>query len=203
MKRGSIDEFLLSPEGFKRVMDAAGPTLSPQRLEGDLRMCIVGVTTTLAPGQKSTISMESLGQDFQLDHVVVPNAVALDELGNPRLFFHHEQLVMMEGKMTASFILNQDSKDVQRRDLYRKHVFQAGEVFELGVFENVSNHPLVVRAAVVGFCKVNNKPLPTKEERRAMMEKIRESPEYKESQKVLAMSEEDFERWQKTEGESK
>jgi len=159
MKKKAIDhrkkkEKRIDITDLLRSMEAVGPTLPTQRLDGDLRRCVIGVTTTLSPGQKSVISAQPLQYGFQLDYVLVPESVTFDEQGKLKLLFHHEQLVM-DGKMPASFVLNRDSEHMQKRDIYRKHVFAAGEIFELGVFENIGAEPLVVRAAVMGFAKAN------------------------------------------------
>jgi len=164
MKKSLVDigKLLRSPDGYKRVMDMLSSSTSPpQRLTGGtLRKYILGVNKTFAPGEKSVLATEPLEYDFQLEYVMVPESVTYRD-DEPVLFFHHEQIVPdvwkpgFGSKMPASIVLDYHSAGMQLMDLYRKHVYAKGEVFELGVFENVGDAPLLVRAAVAGIVRTD------------------------------------------------
>lgn len=111
---------------------------------------MVGINQTLAPGEKTQLSTQPLNFDFRFDYAIVPDAIAFDDT-KPRLLFHHDQLV--DKKVPASVIFSAFF-DHQKRDFFQKQEFVKGEVFVLGTFENVSARPLEVRAAVVGYAKV-------------------------------------------------
>jgi hypothetical protein len=164
MKKSLVDigKLLRSPDGYKRVMDMLSSSTSPpQRLTGGtLRKYILGVNKTFAPGEKSVLATEPLEYDFQLEYVMVPESVTFRD-DEPVLFFHHEQIVPdiwkpgFGSKLPACLALTFDSNDMQLRDLYKKHVYAKGEIFELGIFENVGDAPLLVRAAVGGIARTD------------------------------------------------
>ena len=162
--RRDISDLLRSPDGFNRLMEAIGPARPRERLTGGvLRRYVLGVTRTFAPGEKSVLASPPLEYDFELDCVMVPENVAFRG-SEAVLFFHHDEIVPdiwkpgSGSKMPASMVLSHDSADMQKRDLYRKHVYDKGEVFELGVFENAGAEPLIVRAAVMGIARTEDEP---------------------------------------------
>lgn len=154
-----VGKLLRSPDGFNRFMETIGPMTDRQRLAGGpLHRYVLGVTKTYAPGEKSVLVTPPLEYDFQLESVMVPEQICFRE-DEAVFFFHHEQIVAdiwkpgFGSKLPACLALCHDSTDMQLRDLYKKHVYSKGEVFELGIFENTSDAPLIARAAVGGIAR--------------------------------------------------
>lgn len=157
----SLVDKLRSKDGFEQLMARLGGAPA-QHLTGNLRMYAIGVTKTFAPGEKSTMVTSPLEHDFELKYVVVPEDVCFEKpTCQPRFFFHHDDIIPNIWKpgsgslMPASLILNADSWQMQMMDIYKKHIYRKGEVFELGVFENVGDEPLVARAAVSGNARLD------------------------------------------------
>ena len=111
-----------------------------------VRRYVLDISQTLAPGEKTIVYSASLGHDFELDWVIVPDDVTYDEKAT-KLLFHHECLA--EKKAPASLALNFETVNAQRV-IYPKRHFRKGEVVTLGTFENVSSEPLLMRAAIIG-----------------------------------------------------
>jgi hypothetical protein len=156
---------LRSSDGFEhamRLVDSAWASVPPQRLSGEnLRRYVLGVTRTFGPGEKTIMATPPLEHDFQLEYVMVPEVICFDG-DEARFFLHHDQIVPdiwkpgSGSKMPASLCLDFHSRQVQLMDLYRKHVYSKGEIFELGLFENTSSHPLNVKAAVCGIVRAGS-----------------------------------------------
>lgn len=149
---------LRDPEKFREVMRRIAEKGAPPPLfdPRPRRMYMVGVVRDFAPGEKALVSTVPLDHDFRFRYVVVPHTITFDSNDEARLFFHHDDIVPDIWKpgfgkaMPASIILDEYSSDTQRWDLYKKHDYKKGEVFELGIFENVGKEPLTMKAAVIG-----------------------------------------------------
>lgn len=111
---------------------------------------LLGINQTLAPGEKTELRSNPLEFDFRFDYAVIPDEVAFDEKV-PRLIFHHDQLVTKSAPASIVFSVFYET---QRRDFFTKTEFAKGEVFVFGLFENVSDKPLLVKAAVIGEARV-------------------------------------------------
>ena len=152
-QRTNIIDDLHTPEGFNRAMEnlvSTRPTRPPW--EKSLRFYL-GVARWFEPGEKSHLVSSPFQQAFFLDYVTVPEEATFDAVTKKvMLFFRHEHLVM-DKKIPASLILNEHAEQVQKLDLYPKHLYEPNETMDLGVFENADEKALWVKAVIVGFCQ--------------------------------------------------
>lgn len=111
---------------------------------------MVGINQTFAPGEKAELCSGPLEFAFRFDYAIISDSIAFDDKA-PKLLFHHDQLV---DKTIPASIVFSVFYDTQRRDFFTKTEFAKGEKFVLGIFENVSDKPLVVKAAAIGEAKV-------------------------------------------------
>lgn len=96
------------------------------------------------PDEKSLLSSPAFEVAFQLQYVIAPEDV--------NILFHHEQLVR-EGKCLAWLVFNRHTEPMQQSFLFKKPLYQPGEIMDIGVFENASSSPVMVRAGIIGTCE--------------------------------------------------